>query len=131
MKYQVPYLLKNGGGNIVIISSAHQQGTRPGGSAYSASKQAINGIVKSAAMDYGTQNIRINSIAPGAIDTPLFRSLNDTEEKVQGTIDKIDALKRIGTAEETAAAAVWLASDDCKYITGTSVLIDGGMLCGL
>jgi NAD(P)-dependent dehydrogenase (short-subunit alcohol dehydrogenase family) len=131
MKYQIPHLLKRGG-NIVITASQHTVATRPGFSGYASAKRAILGLAQAAALDYGQQGIRVNVLSPGITDTPLFqRTTGGAKEKVEAARQLADALKRIATAEEIAEAALFLASNDCPYITGTSLLADGGMMSGL
>ncbi|WP_394835425.1 SDR family oxidoreductase [Pendulispora rubella] len=132
MKYEIPHLIAAGGGTIVITSSFHAVSTRPGAAAYAASKRAHLGIAQAAALDYGPMGIRINVLAPGITDTPMFRSsTGSTEEGRARAATLVDALHRVATAEEMAEAALWLASEDCKYLTGTSLLVDGGLLAGL
>jgi NAD(P)-dependent dehydrogenase (short-subunit alcohol dehydrogenase family) len=131
MKYQIPHLLKQGG-NIVITASQHTVATRPGFAAYASAKRALLGLAQAAALDYGRQGIRVNVLSPGITDTPLFqRSTGGSKEKVEAARQLADALKRIATAEEIAEAALFLASNDCPYITGVSLLADGGMMSGL
>lgn len=131
MKYQIPYMLKRGG-NIVITASQHTVATRPGFAAYTSAKRAVLGLAQVAALDYGQQGVRVNVLSPGITDTPLFqRTTGGAKEKVEASRQLVDALKRIATAEEIAEAALFLASNDCPYITGTSLLADGGMMSGL
>jgi NAD(P)-dependent dehydrogenase (short-subunit alcohol dehydrogenase family) len=131
MKYQIPHLMKRGG-NIVITASQHTVATRPGFAAYSSAKRALLGLAQAAALDYGQQGIRVNVLSPGITDTPLFqRTTGGNQEKVAASRQLVDALKRIATAEEIAEAALFLASNDCPYMTGTSLLADGGMMAGL
>jgi NAD(P)-dependent dehydrogenase (short-subunit alcohol dehydrogenase family) len=131
IKYQIPHLLKRGG-NIVITASQHTVATRPGFAAYASAKRALLGLAQAAALDYGRQGIRVNVLSPGITDTPLFqRSTGGSKEKVEAARQLADALKRIATAEEIAEAALFLASNDCPYITGVSLLADGGMMSGL
>jgi NAD(P)-dependent dehydrogenase (short-subunit alcohol dehydrogenase family) len=131
MKYQIPHLLKRGG-NIVITASQHTVATRPGFSGYASAKRALLGLAQAAALDYGQQGIRVNVLSPGITNTPLFqRTTGGAKEKVEAARQLADALKRIATAEEIAEAALFLASNDCPYITGTSLLADGGMMSGL
>jgi NAD(P)-dependent dehydrogenase (short-subunit alcohol dehydrogenase family) len=131
MKYQIPHMLKQGG-NIVITASQHTVATRPGFAAYAAAKRALLGLAQAAALDYGQQGIRVNVLSPGITDTPLFqRSTGGSPAKVEASRQLADALKRIATAEEIAEAALFLASNDCPYITGVSLLADGGMMSGL
>lgn len=131
MKYQIPHLLKRGG-NIVITASQHTVATRPGFAAYASAKRALLGLAQAVALDYGQQGIRVNVLSPGITDTPLFqRTTGGAKEKIEASRQLVDALKRIATAEEIAEAALFLASNDCPYITGTSLLADGGMMSGL
>jgi NAD(P)-dependent dehydrogenase (short-subunit alcohol dehydrogenase family) len=131
MKYQIPHLMKRGG-NIVITASQHTVATRPGFAAYTSAKRALLGLAQAAALDYGQQGIRVNVLSPGITDTPLFqRTTGGNQEKVAASRQLVDALKRIATAEEIAEAALFLASNDCPYMTGTSLLADGGMMAGL
>lgn len=131
MKYQIPHMIKRGG-NIVITASQHTVATRSGFAAYTSAKRALLGLAQVAALDYGQQGIRVNVISPGITDTPLFqRTTGGDREKVAAARQLVDALKRIATAEEIAEAALFLASNDCPYITGTSLLADGGMMSGL
>jgi NAD(P)-dependent dehydrogenase (short-subunit alcohol dehydrogenase family) len=131
MKYQIPHMLKRGGA-IVITASQHTVATRPGFAAYASAKRALLGLAQVAALDYGQQGIRVNVISPGITDTPLFqRTTGGNSQKVEASRQLVDALKRIATAEEIAEAALFLASKDSSYITGTSLLADGGMMSGL
>lgn len=131
MKYQIPHMLKRGG-NIVITASQHTVATRPGMSAYAAAKRGLLGLAQAATLDYGQQGIRVNLLSPGITDTPLFqRTTGGSKEKVEAAQQLVDGLKRIATAAEIAEAALFLASNDCPYITGTSLLADGGMMSGL
>jgi NAD(P)-dependent dehydrogenase (short-subunit alcohol dehydrogenase family) len=131
MKYQIPHMMKRGG-NIVITASQHTVATRPGFAAYTSAKRALLGLAQVAALDYGQQGIRVNVLAPGITDTPLFqRTTGGNREKIEASWQLVDGLKRIATAEEIAEAALFLASNDCPYITGVSLLADGGMMSGL
>jgi NAD(P)-dependent dehydrogenase (short-subunit alcohol dehydrogenase family) len=99
-----------------------------GGSAYSASKGAINGIVKNLAIELAPQLIRVNSINPGMIDTNIFKADVISREQLQEDAQKYP-LKRYGKPEEVAYAAVYLLSDASKWVTGSNLLIDGGYTC--
>lgn len=132
MKHQIPHMLRSGGGSIILTSSLHERSTRPGAGAYATSKRALMGLAQAAALDYGADGIRVNVIAPGIIDTPLFRGATGASpEMAEQSRQKVDAFKRIGTPEEIADVALWLASDESRYMTGSSVLADGGVLAGL
>lgn len=130
MKYQILHMMEQGG-NIVITASQHSIATRPGLAAYTSAKRALLGLAQVAALDYGQQGIRVNVLSPGITDTPFFRrSTGGSSEKVEASRQLVDALKRIATAEEIAESALFLASNDCPYITGVSLLADG-MMSGL
>ncbi|RWX79237.1 glucose 1-dehydrogenase [Neorhizobium lilium] len=126
-KHQIPAMQANGGGSIVFTSTfvGYTVGF-PGTAAYAASKSGLIGLTQVLAAEYGPENIRVNSVLPGAVDTDMYREHNDTEEK-QGFITALHALKRIGKAEEIARAVLYLASDDASFVTGTASLVDGGL----
>jgi NAD(P)-dependent dehydrogenase (short-subunit alcohol dehydrogenase family) len=131
MKYQIPHMLRAGGGRIVITASLHEVATRPGGAAYATGKRGLMGMCQAAAMDYGAQNIRVNVLSPGIIDTRLARERLKTEAQMKEAAGTVAGLKRIGTAAEMAEAALFLASDDCRYLTGSSLLADGGIMSSI
>ncbi|MEX5632474.1 SDR family NAD(P)-dependent oxidoreductase [Parafrankia sp. FMc2] len=139
IKYEVPPMRAAGGGVILVTGSANEFASRPGLGAYSASKGSVTGLVRTAALDYGADNIRVAAISPGTTDTPLLdsrRPPNITDEqwvagKAQYGADNVDALRRMARPEEIAAAALAVASPEMSFVTGTSVVVDGGMLAGL
>ncbi|CAI8034535.1 Cyclopentanol dehydrogenase [Geodia barretti] len=125
-KLAIPEMRKAGGGSIVNISStAGLVGSRTS-TAYSASKGAVRLFTKSTAVQYGRENIRANSIHPGPIDTPMgdqvWPDAGSREEAIERTV-----LKRIGTPEDIANGALFLASDDSSFMTGAELVIDGGL----
>ncbi|WP_214411152.1 SDR family NAD(P)-dependent oxidoreductase [Sphaerisporangium fuscum] len=128
IRYEVPHMLKAGRGVIICTTS---ESRRPGGVAYTASKQAIKGIVEVAAMDYGPKGIRVNAIAPGTTDTPLVRpaglpdALWTAFKRAWGPLN-VSALQRMATPEEIARAVVSLATDEFAYMAGSTVLVNGG-----
>lgn len=135
MKAEIPHMLAGSGGSIVVTSSAAVMVARPGLAAYAATKEALQGIVRAAALEYGTQGIRINALLPGITDTPLVRpaELDDaTWEQAKPVLGQlnVDGLRRIAEPEEIAAAALTLASDDLAYMTGASLGVDGGYTAG-
>ncbi len=113
-------------GKIIHMSSVHEVIPWAGHANYAASKGGIMMLMKSIAQEYAPQKIRINSICPGAIKTPINKSAWDTEEALNNLM-KLIPYKRIGTPEDIGKLAIWLASDDSDYITGASLFIDGGM----
>lgn len=127
MKAGLPELIKRGGGAVVNISSVGGIIAAPGISPYCASKHAVIGLSKSAALDYASKNIRINLIAPGAIDTAIFNDWQKDDEAKKAFI-ALHPLGRVGQPEEIGAAVAWLASDAAGYITGAVLPVDGGYI---
>jgi NAD(P)-dependent dehydrogenase (short-subunit alcohol dehydrogenase family) len=132
IKYEVPHLLRAGNGVIICTAS---ESRRPGGVAYSASKQAIKGIVDAASMDYGPRGIRINAIAPGVTDTAFVRppglpdAVWEAFKRAWGPLN-VSGLQRMATAQEIARAVVSLATDEFSFMVGSTVLVQGGPLGG-
>jgi 3alpha(or 20beta)-hydroxysteroid dehydrogenase len=123
MKAVVPLMERSGGGSIVNISSVAGLRGSPGAFAYSATKWALRGMTKSAAIDLAGRGIRVNSIHPGPIDTEMLKIR--TPEQNAERLTRVP-MGRMGTAEEVAMLAVFLLSDESSYITGAEVAIDGG-----
>jgi NAD(P)-dependent dehydrogenase (short-subunit alcohol dehydrogenase family) len=123
MKYAIPLLLKSGGGSIVNTSSMASLVAFPGMAAYCASKGAVSMLTKLTAAEYAAQNIRVNAILPGAIDTGMARAL--PPDVLAGAV-KATLMGRIGRPSEIANLAVFFASDESSFITGTLVPVDGG-----
>jgi glucose 1-dehydrogenase len=113
-------------GKIICMSSVHQLIPWAGHANYASSKGAINMLMQTLAQEYGGQKIRVNSICPGAIKTPINQSAWDTGEAYDKLM-KLIPYNRIGVPEDIGKLAVFLASDDSDYITGSSMFIDGGM----
>ena len=124
-------MLASGGGSIVVVASVQSFTAIANSAAYVAAKHALLGITRSVALDYARQNIRANCICPGAVDTPMLRwsaeQSGSPEEMIQ-TCSRMHAMGRIGRAEEIADAIAFLASDWASFITGTSLMVDGGLL---
>jgi 3alpha(or 20beta)-hydroxysteroid dehydrogenase len=123
MKSVVPLIEQSGGGSIVNISSAAGLRGSPGAFAYSATKWALRGMTKAAAVDLAPRKIRVNSVHPGPIDTEMI-GIN-TPEWIRERVERLP-MKRIGTAEEVASLVLFLLSDESGYITGAEIAIDGG-----
>ncbi len=113
-------------GKIICISSVHEVIPWAGHVNYAASKGGVMLMMKSVAQEVAPYRIRVNSVCPGAIRTPINMSVWDTPEAYKELM-KLIPYKRIGEAEEIGRAVVWLASDDADYVTGTSLFVDGGM----
>ena len=123
MKYQIKYMLRNRFGRIVNVSSMAGLKGVGGGASYSASKHGVIGLTKSAAIEYGDHNIRVNSVCPGFVDTKLIQNVP------KNVIDfnmKINPMKRIGKTEEVADSILWLLSEKSSFVNGHSISIDGG-----
>jgi len=123
MKYQIKYMLRNRFGRIVNVSSMAGLKGVGGGASYSASKHGVIGLTKSAAIEYGDHNIRVNSVCPGFIDTKLIRNV---PYKVIEFNKKINPMKRIGKTKEVADSILWLLSEKSSFVNGHSISIDGG-----
>jgi len=127
MKYEIPAMLAAGGGAIVNMSSTAGLQGAPGMGPYAAGKHGVVALTKSAALDYGKRNIRVNAIAPGPIVNEQMSHLGG--ERLQ-QIARFIPLGRLGRVEEVARAAVWLCSDEASFITGAVLSVDGGRLAG-
>ena len=113
-------------GNIINMFSVHEQIPWPTFAHYAASKGGVKLFTETVAMEYAKQNIRVNAIGPGAINTPInAKKFADPEQKA--TTTSMIPMGRIGDPEEVAAAAAWLASDESSYVTGITMFVDGGM----
>ena len=128
MKYEIPAMLKNGSGSIVNISSSY--GSKPsdlGHAPYSASKFAVIGLSKSAAIDYGSQGIRINVVSPGFTHSemvdPYIEAMPDL---IDTAVSRHSASGRVGDPAEVAAAITWLCSDAASFVNGAVIPVDGG-----
>ena len=126
MRHEIPVMLKNGGGAIVNTSSVAGHVGLGQVSVYIASKHAVEGLTKSVALEFAKQNIRINAIAPGVIATEMWDRFAGDEMRDQVT--SIIPVARIGASEEIAAAVLYLCSDNAKFTTGTSLVVDGGFI---
>jgi NAD(P)-dependent dehydrogenase (short-subunit alcohol dehydrogenase family) len=126
MRYQIPAMLKSGGGSIINMSSILGQVSFATASAYVAAKHGVVGLSKNAAVEYATQGIRVNSVGPAFIRTPLLEN-NLTEEQLTG-IAAMHPIARLGRSEEVAELVIWLASDKASFVTGSYYAVDGGYL---
>ena len=115
-------------GKIIHMSSVHEIIPWAGHVNYASSKSGLLMLMKSLALEYGRHKIRVNSIAPGAIKTPINEDVW-SDEKSYKELLKLIPYDRIGVVEDVANAAVWLASDQSDYVTGTTIFVDGGMSC--
>ena len=128
LKYELKQMMvQGGGGSIINTSSVSGIRPQPGTPAYIAAKHAVIGLTKSAAMDYSPHKIRVNTVAPGAIDTPKLRgALEQFGFDPEAYAKQLSMLGRFADANEVAKAHLWLASDDASYVTGAVISVDGG-----
>ena len=126
MQVALQQMMKQGYGNIVNVASL--AGLKPSGYnlSYSASKYAVVGMTKSAALEYGRKNIRINAVCPGYTNSALLDRLLSSRPDMGDTLKRLIPMDRFGEATEIAEAIAWLASDNSKYITGQTITLDGG-----
>jgi NAD(P)-dependent dehydrogenase (short-subunit alcohol dehydrogenase family) len=128
MRHEIPVMLKNGGGAIVNNSSVAGHVGFGQVSVYIASKHAVEGLTKSVALEFAKQNIRINAVAPGVIETDMLDRFAGKEGEMRDSLASITPVGRIGAVEQIAAAVLYLCSDDARFTTGTSLVVDGGYL---
>ena len=125
MKSEVEVMLKSGGGAIVNTSSIFGVVGMANIPIYVASKHAVIGLTKATALEFAQQNIRINAILPGAIQTPMIERFAKDEETMR-FLNSLHPVGRVGKSGEAAQAVLWLCSDKASFITGTSLRVDGG-----
>ena len=131
MKYEIPRILEAGGGSIVNTSSAAGLVGIEGQAVYAASKHAVIGLTKSAALEYAASGVRINAVCPGSTRTPMIDEITGGEPKMESQIASNQPVRRMGSPEEIAAAVVWLCSDAASFVTGHAMSVDGGMAAGI
>jgi NAD(P)-dependent dehydrogenase (short-subunit alcohol dehydrogenase family) len=135
LKYQIPHLIKRGGGVVVVTASSNAIATGPKRSAYSAAKRGLVGMVQAAAQDYADHNIRINTLIPGTTDTEFVRRVAGMMNAPDGVWEaavsvwaksNVAVANRLARPEEIAAAALMMASDEFTFMNGAQIVVDGG-----
>jgi NAD(P)-dependent dehydrogenase (short-subunit alcohol dehydrogenase family) len=127
MKHELRVMLPQGHGSIINVSSTYGRAGAAGASVYVASKHAVEGLTKAAALEFAEAGVRVNVVAPGPIETGMLSRFTGTD-KVKAELVGTVPLKRAGRPEEVAQAIVFLASDKASFITGASIAVDGGKL---
>jgi NAD(P)-dependent dehydrogenase (short-subunit alcohol dehydrogenase family) len=130
MKYEIPLMLKQGGGAIVNTSSGAGVKGFKDQAAYVAAKHGVVGLTRAAALDYASQNIRINVVCPGIVDTPMMDRFGggtpEGKERELAGAAAVQPIGRAGKPEEIAAAVLWLCSDAASFVVGAAMMVDGG-----
>jgi NAD(P)-dependent dehydrogenase (short-subunit alcohol dehydrogenase family) len=129
-RFAIPHMLRKGGGSIINIATVHTQACLPGAAPYDAAKWGMVGLTKSLAVEFASRNIRVNALSPGLIDTQIWQDIQKAAPDLSQCLQYWNAnipMGRVGKPDEIAYAAVFLASDEASYITGSNLLADGGM----
>lgn len=126
MKHQIPQMLKQGKGAIVNNASVAGLVGFAGTPAYVASKHAVVGLTKNAALDYAKLGIRVNVVCPGIIKTPMIDRFTGKDKKIEKQFIDMEPVGRLGQPEEVAEAVIWLCSDRSSFVTGQALAVDGG-----
>jgi NAD(P)-dependent dehydrogenase (short-subunit alcohol dehydrogenase family) len=129
LKHELRVMTAQGGGSIVNVSSVYGKAGAPGAAVYAASKHAVEGLTKSAALEVAATGIRVNAVAPGPIDTAMLDRFTGTPDRKTALAGHIPA-QRLGQADEIAAAIVFLGLGKAGYLTGQSLGVDGGATAG-
>ena len=126
-KYQIPAMQARGAGSVIFTSTfVGHTAAFPGTAAYAASKSGLIGLTQALAVEFGGHGIRVNALLPGGTDTAMGRQMSNTPEAL-AQVAQLHALKRLAMPEEIAQAALYLASDASSFVTGTAMLVDGGV----
>ena len=126
MKFELRQMLAQGGGAIVNTASVAGLVGFRGGPAYVAAKHGVNGLTKTAALEYAKSGIRVNAVCPGVIRTPMFERGVQADPRIEAGMTAREPIGRLGQAEEIAEAVVWLCSDAASFVTGHPMAVDGG-----
>ena len=126
MKYELPHMLKQGSGAIVNTASGAGLIGVAGMSAYVASKHGVVGLTKTAALEYAKSGIRVNSVCPGLIQTPMVERITNDQPQLGEALVAAEPIGRVGRPEEIAESVVWMCSDAASFVTGHAMSVDGG-----
>lgn len=126
LKHEIPVMLAQGSGSIINLSSIAGQVGMPGASVYVASKHAVEGLTKSAALEVAAQGVRINAVAPGPVETAMLTRFTGGSDDAKAGLLSMMPAKRGAAPEEIAQTIVFLASDKARFLTGQSIAVDGG-----
>lgn len=127
LKYELAAMLRSGGGAIVNTASVAGLVAAPKMAAYCASKHAVLGLTKSAAIEYARKHIRVNAVCPGVIRTPMYERALEVDPKGTAQVAQFHPVGRVGEPEEVAAVVLWLCSDAASFVTGHAHTVDGGL----
>ncbi|MDX2276888.1 MAG: glucose 1-dehydrogenase [Hyphomonadaceae bacterium] len=128
LRHQIPVMVAQGGGAIVNVASIAGVRGHPGLAPYVASKHGVNGLTKTAAIEYGHAGVRINSLCPGGIRTPQLDRYLESAPELRAQIIDNNPMRRLADADEMARAAIWLCSPQASYINGHELVVDGGKI---
>lgn len=128
LKHQIPVMVRQGKGAIVNTASIAGLRAHPGIGPYVAAKHGVNGLTKTAAVEYGPSGVRVNSLCPGGVRTPMLDEYLKSAPELRASIIDGNPLRRLGEASEMAAVGVWLCSDAASYVNGHELVADGGKI---
>jgi len=128
MKYEIPHMLRQGGGAIVNCSSVAGTVGFAGIAAYTASKHGLLGLTRTAALEYAAQGIRINAVCPGVVRTAMVERFTRGDAEAEAAMVAMEPIGRMGTPEEIADAVLWLCSDGASFMAGHPLVVDGGFV---
>jgi NAD(P)-dependent dehydrogenase (short-subunit alcohol dehydrogenase family) len=128
MKYALPVMLRGGGGSIINVASVAGLVGFPNIPAYCASKGGVVQLTRTTALEYAREHVRVNAICPGVIWTPMVERFSGNTAEGRQQMEQMEPVGRLGTPEDVAAMAVYLASDESAFVTGTALPVDGGMV---
>lgn len=133
----IPSMVSTGGGSVVVVASVQGHAVQRGVAAYAATKAGLLGLVRSMAVDFADAGVRVNAVSPGSVDTPMLRSsaqrfaAGRSQEELLGLWARAHPLGRIARPQEVAEAVLFLSSDAASFVTGTELVVDGGLLAQL